>query len=80
MTSAYEPPAPFRINPGSPAPEPPISPEQCVAAGGHCPESTGAVYAVLNLSSSSTYEVRCRHCGLTGSATPRSGIDYSWGS
>lgn len=55
-----------RLTP-APEPQPAITPEQCAAHGGHCPEATGM-----------GYQARCKHCGLTGSATPQPPVKYEW--
>jgi hypothetical protein len=60
---------PGRLSPGTPEPAPVITPEQCAAHGGHCPEPTGM-----------GYQVRCKHCGVTGTGTPQPSINYQWGT
>jgi hypothetical protein len=56
--ATYAPPGPV---PGA------ITPQQCAAYGGHCPEPTGM-----------GYQVRCKHCGLTGTGTPQPSVRYEW--
>lgn len=52
--------------------EPTLTEDECVAAGGHCFESTGEVLT----SNPPQYPEACKHCGKRRIGTPRSPMEY----
>lgn len=61
----------LRVSP----PSPPLSTEECLAAGGHCHSRTGMARA----SSPPQYEEACKHCGHVRWAIPREAFEYREG-
>lgn len=59
----------LRLGPPDP---PPLTEEQCVAAGGHCFARTGHSYPT----SPPQYHERCPHCGKGRVAIPREPFEY----
>lgn len=58
----------IRIGP----PAPTLTPEECIAHGGHCHAPTGSARSSLP----PQYEERCRHCGHVRWAIPQDAFRY----
>lgn len=54
------------------SPSPTLTPEECVAAGGHCHHRTGMSRASLP----PQHQEACKHCGHVRWAIPREAFEY----
>ena len=52
--------------------DPPLTPEECIAAGGHCHSRTG----FSRPSMPPQYQEACKHCGHVRWAIPREAFEY----